>query len=99
MCGLTHMLVTPKRVSGLRVAAGKMLSPDLNFTTVYSLKSGSTSPIVSCWLTGFWSRGHQPTGCEPCTIRPFLCSVLNCQEMNFEYNLSIVVNSRRQSIE
>ena len=98
--GLTHRFVAPNSVSGRSVAAGRISPPSpANLTRVYSVKSGSTSPSVSCWETGFWSRGHHPTGCEPCTMRPLSRSAPTCHSTNLEYAGSIVVNSRRQSME
>ena len=107
--GSTHRFVTPNSVSGRRVAAGITAPPalppspssssSLNLTSVYSAKPGSTSPSVSCCETGFWSFGHHPTGCEPCTTRPIPRSVPICHSTNLLYAGSIVVNSRRQSME
>ncbi len=63
--GFNHMLVTPKIVSGRRVAAGKIHSPYWNLISVNSPISGSTSSCVSCCPTGFPSFGHHPTGWLP----------------------------------
>ena len=103
--GSTHRFVTPKIVSGRSVATGITAPPPApppsspNFTRTYSVKAGSTSPSVSCCDTGFWSLGHHPTGCEPCTTSPIPRSVPICHSTNLLYAGSIVVNSRRQSIE
>ena len=47
------MFVTPNRVSGLRVATGIFTPFKSNLMMTNSLKSGSTSPSVSCCETGF----------------------------------------------
>ena len=60
--GFSQIFVTPKIVSGLKVAVGIILSSYLNLIMVYCPISGSISPMVSCWPTGFPSLGHQPTG-------------------------------------
>ena len=47
------MFVTPNSVSGLRVATGIFTPFKSNLIIIYSVKSGSTSPSVSCCETGF----------------------------------------------
>ena len=51
--GFIQRFVTPNNVSGRSVATGIIASSMLNFITIYSVKSGSTSPSVSCCETGF----------------------------------------------
>ena len=99
MSGLTHRFTTPNIVSGLRVAVGITYSPSLNLISVYSVKSGSTSPSVSCCDTGFWSFGHHPTGWDPWMTRFLSLSALICHWMNLLYTGSMVVNSLLQSME
>ncbi len=60
--GFSHRLVTPKIVSGRKVAVGKIQSSCWNLMSVNSPISGSKSPCVSCCPTGFPSFGHHPTG-------------------------------------
>ena len=46
--GLIQRFVTPNNVSGRRVATGIISLSMENLIMIYSVKSGSTSPNVSC---------------------------------------------------